>query len=165
MVTTPRLCYKSDNMKSDIRLALIAAATLIAGFLAGCSTNPTVASPPTKVTAEPGKFQPLTDVPVPSGAKLDTDNSVILGGPEHWVGRAVLSVGISMAEATVFYQKQMPSFGWDLITVSQGKVANMTFTRPDRVASMEIEPKTFGGSTVTILMSPREPKAEPPQTK
>ncbi|HUL40284.1 MAG TPA: hypothetical protein VLV32_00015 [Burkholderiales bacterium] len=148
-------------MKSMIRPFLFAAVILAAGFVSGCSGNPTVTSTPTPITGQPSKYQPLTDIPIPSESKLDTENSVILGDPQHWVGRAVLNVNLSMADASVFYQKQMPSFGWELVTVAQGKTTNMTFTRPDRVASMQIEPKTFGGSTVTILMSPRELKEVP----
>jgi len=157
----PDLCYKFGDMKSLIRLILVAAGILLAGFLAGCTSSPTVSSPATKESLEPSKFQPLTDIPIPSGSKLDPDSSLILGDPEHWVGKAVLNVNLSMADATVFYQKQMPSFGWDLVTVTQGKITSMTFTRPERVASMQIEPKTFGGSSVTIIMAPRQPKTEP----
>ncbi len=152
-------------MKNMFRLVYAATAILVAGFLAGCSSNPTLATSATAEIAETGKFQPLTDIPIPSGSKLDTETSLILGGPEHWVGRAVLKTSLAMDEATVFYQNQMPSFSWDLITVTQGKVTNMTFTRADRVASMQIEGKAFGGSTVTILMSPRQPKQEPPKPK
>jgi len=155
------LCYKITHMRSIFRLILVAAGIWLAGFLAGCTSSPMVSSPGTKESLEPSKFEPLTDIPIPSGSKLDPDNSLILGGPENWVGRAVLNVNLSMADATVFYQKQMPSFGWDLVTVTQGKITSMTFTRPERVASLQIEPKTFGGSSVTIIMAPRQPKTEP----
>ncbi len=152
-------------MKNILRLFCVIGTVSLSVFLAGCSGNPTLASPPTKESLEPIKFQPLSDIPVPSGSKLDTETSLILGGPEHWVGRAVLKTSLAMDEATVFYQNQMPSFGWELITVSQGKATYMTFTRADRVASMQIEGKAFGGSMVTILMSPRQPKPEPPKAK
>ena len=148
-------------MKNILLLVYTATAISVAGFLAGCSSNPTLATTTTAENLEPGKFQPLTDIPIPSGAKLDTEPSLILGPPDHWLGRAVLKVGLSANDTTVFYQNQMPSFGWELITVVQGKVSNLTFSRADRVASFQIEGGTLGGSTVTIIMSPRQPKQEP----
>jgi len=148
-------------MKNTI--PFIVAVTVIAAtsLLAGCSSNPTLTTTATAENLEPGKFQPLTDIPIPSGAKLDTEPSLILGPPDHWIGRAVLKVGMPVNDTTVFYQNQVPSFGWELITVVQGKISNLTFSRADRVASFQIEGGTLGGSTVTIIMSPRQPKQEP----
>ena len=159
------LCYKVVSMKNI--LPFILAVTMIAAtsLLVGCSSNPTLATSTASETAEPGKFQPLTDIPIPSGSKLDTEPSLILGPPDHWLGRAVLKVGLSANDATVFYQNQMPSFGWELITVVQGKVSNLTFSKADRIASMQIEGATLSGSTVTIIMSPRQPKQEPSKAK
>ena len=152
-------------MKIISRLIYTAIAISVAGFLAGCSSNPTLATTATPENLETGKFQPLTDIPIPSGAKLDTEPSLILGPPDHWIGRAVLKVGMPANDTTVFYQNQMPSFGWELITVVQGKVSNLTFSRGDRIASMQIEGASFGSSTVTIIMSPRQPKQEPSKAK
>jgi hypothetical protein len=146
---------------------LVYAATVISvgGLLAGCSSNPTLTTTATAENLEPGKFQPLTDIPIPSGAKLDTEPSLILGPPDHWIGRAVLKVGMPANDTTVFYQNQMPSFGWELITVVQGKVSNLTFSKADRIASIQIEGATLSGSIVTIIMSPRQPKQEPAKAK
>ena len=57
----------------------------------------------------------------------------------------------------------MPSFGWELITVVQGKTSNLTFSKADRIASIQIESGTLTGSIVTIIMSPRQPKQELPK--
>ena len=152
-------------MKNILRLVYAATAISVVVFLAGCSSNPTLSTTATPENLEPGKFQPLTDIPIPGGAKLDTDPSLILGPPDHWIGRAVLKVGMPANDTTVFYQNQMPSFGWELITVVQGKVSNLTFSKADRIASMQIEGASFGSSTVTIIMSPRQPKQEPSKAK
>ena len=148
-----------------LRFFYTATAISVVVFLAGCSSNPPLATTVTAENLEPGKFQPLTDIPIPSGAKLDTDPSLILGPPDHWIGRAVLKVSTPANETTVFFQSQMPSFGWELVTVVQGKVFNLTFSKADRIASMQIEGTSFGNSIVTIIMSPRQPKQEPPKPK
>ena len=152
-------------MKIISRLIYTAIAISVAGFLAGCSSNPPLATTVTGENIETGKFQPLTDIPIPSDAKLNTEPSLILGPPDHWIGRAVLKVGMPPNDSVVFYQAQMPSFGWELITVVQGKVSNLTFSKADRVASVQIESATLSGSIVTIIMSPRQPKQEPPKPK
>ncbi|HMK15104.1 MAG TPA: hypothetical protein VK460_08860 [Burkholderiales bacterium] len=151
-------------MKVISRLISAASAVLVAGFLAGCSSNPSLSSTSTAENLEPGKFQPLMDMPIPSDAKLNTEQSLILGPSDHWIGRAVLKVGMPPNDTTVFYQNQMPSFGWDLITVVQGKVSSLTFAKTDRIASVQIESATLTGSVVTIIMSPRQPKQEPPKS-
>lgn len=165
LVVLSGLCYKFNRMKNSRRPTFIVTAIWVVAFLAGCSNNPTLTTSAAAENAEPGKFQPLTDIPIPNGAKLDSDKSLILGPADHWLGRAVLKVGLAANEATVFYQNQMPSFGWELITMAQGKVTNMTFSRADRIASIQIEGETFGGSHATIIMSPRQPKQEPSKTK
>ena len=152
-------------MKNTLPFILAVTIVAVTSILAGCSSNPTLTTTATAETLEPGKFQPLTDIPIPSGAKLDTEPSLILGPPDHWLGRAVLKVSLSANDTTVFYQNQMPSFGWELITVVQGKVSNLTFSKADRIASMQIEGARLSGSTVTIIMSPRQPKQEPAKAK
>jgi hypothetical protein len=150
-------------MKIVPRLVYTATAILVAGYLAGCSQNPVLTTTSAGENLEPGKFQPLTDIPIPSESKLDTEPSLILGPPDHWIGRAVLKVSMPANDTTVFYQNQMPSFGWDLITVVQGKVSSLTFSKGDRIASIQIESATLSGSKVTIIMSPRQPKQELPK--
>ncbi|MGH8743755.1 MAG: hypothetical protein ACREUY_05690 [Burkholderiales bacterium] len=152
-------------MENSRRLAFIVTAIWAGAFLTGCSNNPTLTTSTAAENAEPGKFQPLTDIPIPSGAKLDADKSLILGPADHWMGRAVLKMGLEANEVTVFYQNQMASYGWELVTLAQGKVTNMTFARADRIASIQIESGTFGGSQATIIMSPRQPKQEPAKAR
>ncbi|MGH8750831.1 MAG: hypothetical protein ACREUV_03880 [Burkholderiales bacterium] len=156
IVTLFSLCYKLRGMKNGIHLMALAAVVL-PGFISACSSNPTLATSAPVENTEPGKFQPLTDIPIPAGAKLDTEPSLILGPPDHWLGRAVLKVGISANDTTVFYQNQMPAFGWELITLVQGKINNLTFSKADRIASIQIEAAALGGANVVIIMSPRQP--------
>ena len=107
-------------------------------------------------------FQPITDVPIPEGARLDTDRSLVLGGGDHWTGRLVIAISDSAAEAFGRYARDMPRFGWQHITSVQAEVSILTFARELRVATIQIEGKTLGGSTVTMVMSPRASEADAP---
>ena len=79
---------------------LIAAAALVA--LAACDSGPrlTATSAPAAVEGESSAaFQPITDVPIPDGARLDSERSLVLGGQDNWTGRLVFTIGESSADA------------------------------------------------------------------
>jgi hypothetical protein len=46
--------------------------------------------------------------------------------------------------------------GWNLITALQGKTSGLTFSRGERIATVMIEGSTLSGTSVTILVTPRE---------
>lgn len=145
------------------RTALVPAIFALAALGAGCSNQPVVAPAaggPTSVA--PSNALSVSDVPVPGGAKLDTETSLIMGGQDHWIGRLVISTGLTPTEAFNFYQGKMPSFGWTAITAVQSKISTLTFMRADRVATVQIEPSTLSGSTVSVLVSPRQSGQEVP---
>ena len=135
------------------------AAGLLAGLLvAACGRGPELPSSQAPVGAEPqAAFQPINDVPIPAGARLDTARSLVLGGLDHWTGRLVIMVDESAAEAFSLYQRDMPAFGWQPITVVQAEVSVLSFARAARVATIQIESRTLTGAIVSITMSPREP--------
>ena len=100
-------------------------------------------------------FQPITDIPIPSGTTLDAHNSLILGGGDQWTGRLVLNISQSHSEAFALYTTQMPQFGWDPIASVQSETSLLTFTRGDRATTIEIrEGRAISGCLVRITMTP-----------
>lgn len=135
---------------------LIAAAALVA--LAACDSGPrlTAISAPAEVEGESSAaFQPITDVPIPDGARLDSERSLVLGGQDNWTGRLVFTIGESSADAFARYHQEMQRFGWRLITSVQAESSVLAFSQGDRVATIQIEGRTLSGATVAITMSPR----------
>lgn len=147
-------------------------AFLIAGWtallLAGCSGAST--SLPQTQAGDPGAsvdFQLLTDIPIPSGATMDNDRSLILGDRDRWTGRVVMKLWKSGPEATAFYQQQMPQFGWEPIMAATSGISVMSYTRGDRAATVQVERGSMWGSTVSVIVGPRssmlpaQPMAQP----
>ena len=142
-------------MSARFAIILTAAATLA---LAACEGGPRLAATSAPVSAEgetSAAFQPITDVPIPDGARLDSGRSLVLGGQDNWTGRLVFSVGESSADAFARYHQEMPRFGWRLITSVQAESSVLAFSQADRVATIQIEGRTLSGATVAITMSPR----------
>ena len=120
-------------------------------LIAGCSSNTSL---PQTQAGDPNQapdFQLLTDIPIPSGATMDNDHSIILGERDRWIGRVRIKLWKSSAESAAFYQQQMPAFGWEPIMSATSGVSLMSFTRGDRAATIQIESTTFGSSVLIVV--------------
>ncbi len=149
-----------------------ARAILVAGWtallLAGCAGAST--SLPQTQAGDPGApidFQLLTDIPIPSGATMDNDRSLILGERDRWTGRVVMKLWKTSPEAAAFYQVQMPAFGWEPIMAATSGISVMSYIRGDRAATVQVERGSMWGSTVSVTvgqrssMMPTTPMAAP----
>jgi len=100
--------------------------------------------------------RPVTDIPIPKGATMDTERSLILSSRDRWTGRVVMKVGLSVAKAFAFYQQKMPGFRWAPVMSVQSDISVLAFTREDRAATVQIQPRTLSGSLVTVTIAPRQ---------
>ncbi len=142
-------------MKARFAIVYVAGAMLA---LAACDRGPELAASSAPIQADgeaTAAFQPITDVPIPEGARLDSGRSLVLGGEDNWTGRLVFSIGESSADAFALYHQDMQRFGWRLITSVQAESSVLAFSQGDRVATIQIEGRTLSGATVAITMSPR----------
>lgn len=133
------------------RAALLGLAILL---LAGCNANPSLPQTQTGDPTQPMDFNLLTDIPIPAGATMDNDRSLILGDRDRWTGRVVMKLWKSAAESTNFYQQQMPSFGWEAIMAATSGVSMMSYIRGDRAATVLVE-RSMVGSIVSVTVGPR----------
>lgn len=149
------------------RPALIA---LVAGTglaLAGCQLNPlgnenTVSTSSTaagenrdgKSNAAPA-FSQFSDVPVPANARMDLDKTIILGAEDGWIGRLALDANYPLTEMYAFYEREMPKFAWDRITVVRSSVTTMTYSRGARIATITLQPRGAGAAIIDFTVSPQ----------
>jgi hypothetical protein len=122
--------------------------------LGACNSGPSLPPSSAPQSAAPADQRLVTDIPMPPNAHQDLERSLVLGRLDHWTGRLVFKLGLSPAEAFSFYQRQMPGFGWDYVTAVQSEISVQTFKRGERVATIQIEGRTLGGSLVSIVMAP-----------
>lgn len=141
---------------------VLAACSSMPGSSSSSSSGASSSSGTSSSAKSSSAYQPVSDVPIPAGTKINTDKSVILGQGDKWFGRMVLVTDRPSTQAYTYYQEQMPTFGWEQVTAVQGKTSILTFTRADRAATLEINPGTLSGSEVAITVSPRQSGAAAP---
>lgn len=139
--------------------------TLLLGFMLaftactqGAKLQPTATS---EQSAVEKNFALLTDIPIPANATLDVERSLILGDLDRWTGRIILNVGQAAPQTFALYQSEMSNFGWDPIMSVQAEVSVLSFTRGERAATVQIEGRTLGGSTVSVTVAPRQSGSVP----
>jgi hypothetical protein len=108
---------------------------------------------------QPLNFQLVTDIPIPTGATMDNDRSLILSDRDRWTGRVVMTLSNSANEVTTFYQTQMPNFGWQPVMSVTAETSILTYLRGERAATVQVERRTVYGTTVSVTVAPRQADA------
>ena len=99
--------------------------------------------------------QQFTDIPIPNGARMDLDRTLILGPRETWIGRLVFTSSVATSDLFDFYNRELPRFGWVGITAVRAATSVLSFSRGDRIATVQIGRTTLGGSEVLVTISQR----------
>ena len=101
-------------------------------------------------------MEQLGRMPLPVGTKLRTNESLIFGVGDGWLGRAILELPIDETSSYNYFTEQMPRQGWSLISSVRGKRSLLVFRRGDRSATIELEGSNLfgGGTAASLLMSP-----------
>ncbi len=143
-------------MKAIFKLGLACLALGVAMALSACASGQLTsgsASPELKKAAGSSKQLPITDIPIPAGAKLDAEQSMIMGSQDRWLGRIVIQLEMSPTEVFNHFATGMAQLGWSRTLAVHSRVSNLTFLRADRVALIQIEPASFGGVTVWVTVA------------
>jgi hypothetical protein len=147
--------------------AVLTATAALALALSGCErTTPLAASSrPAEQGAQPGaSFARFNDIPVPAGAAMDLERSLVLGERESWIGRIVMSVELSPDRSYDFFLNEMPRFDWSPITSVRAATSVMTYSRGERVATIQIQARAIGGAQISVTVSPRGKPSPSPMT-
>lgn len=107
-------------------------------------------------------FTRFPDLPMPVKAELNMGKTLVFGTNDAWIGRMVISSSHGSNDMFDFYKQEMPGFGWQEITSVRSETSVMTYTRGQRVATIQIAGTTFKGANVTITVSPKGAEEFPP---
>ncbi len=109
-----------------------------------------------QVGVPPSDASLLGSMPMPQGAKIRADQSVIIGSGDSWVGRVTIDVGRDVTAAYKYFLDGFQAQGWALQSAVRSKNSLLVFTRSGRSATIEFSdtPRIVGGTTVTITMAP-----------
>ena len=94
------------------------------------------------------------DIPLPAGAVIKQQDSLVMGSGNTWMGR--LSVTVSGEPQTVFawFRDNLSGAGWTLTSISFSKLSLLTFTKAERLATVQMQSTNFGGHEVLITVAP-----------
>ncbi len=145
-------------MNSKIYALTVAGLAVTGILLAACENMPGLRASATVPEDTGASDQPrltrFSDIPVPTGAKMNIARSLILGPVDGWVGRLVFNAGANSQTIYQFYAREMPAFDWREITRVRAQVSILTYTRGARTATVQISAATLGGTIVSIIMAP-----------
>lgn len=119
-------------------------------------------------------FSQFQDIPIPPGARMNMDRTLILGTLESWIGRLVLETNHKSAHVFDFFKQRTPEFGWQEVTAVRAATSVLTYTRSNRVLNILITSKTLLGSEAVLTVSPKgsslgstmaPPNSEAPQNR
>ncbi len=147
-------------------LKVSAFALFLSALLGACATS---GDSPSGTPAEVQEVQTqlLGDMPLPQGAKIAGSDSIIIGGGNAWVGRAVVNALQGATDVYAFFQSEYPKAGWTTVSAVKAKSSILVFTKGDRTATVEIVDGSLGGpkSVIVITSSPKNANVIAPTRK
>ncbi len=133
------------------------AAVLVACVAASACTSQVGVAPATGASGPSEtrvSFARFPDLPLPSEAEINLDRTLVFGGSDTWIGRLVITASGDPNNMFDFFKQKLGGYGWQEITSVRAAVSVLTYTRQERVATIQIEGRTLRGSEVTITVSP-----------
>ena len=94
------------------------------------------------------------DVPLPQGAVIKQQDTLVMGSGNTWMGRLSLTVPGEAQPAFAWFRDNLPAAGWTLTSSSFSKLSLLTFTKAERVATVQMQGSNFGGNEVLITVAP-----------
>ena len=142
--------------------ALTMAAMLV---LSGCAQTAAITPSGGAVIGKDGKGKQVStqfsDLPVPKGAKINVDKTVVVGA-KTWFGQLTLDTSHGADVMFNFYSRELPNYGWRRIASIRAPTSILTYERQNRVLYIAIQPSRIRGSEITITVSPKEEPPPPP---
>lgn len=163
--------------RSGVRTARWAGTIIVALSLGACGLDlPNISSPfggststseavkdPEQVPQDAAKndgesqvprFTQFTDIPIPANADVDLNNLLVLGTEDGWIGRLALQTDHDMTDMYAFYEREMPRFGWDQITIIRSAISTLTYSRGARIATITLQSRATGGAQIEFTVAP-----------
>jgi len=133
---------------TTLKYLLVLFAVLVA---VACTSSPTGSDS----TATETKAKQLSgDVPLPPGAVIKQQDTLVMSTASTWLGRISLSVSGEPQAVFTYFKDGMPASGWTLTSSSFSKTSLLTFTKGERVANIQMQGTGFGSNDVLITVAP-----------
>ena len=100
-------------------------------------------------------FAKFKDIPIPDGAIMDMENTIIFGSDEEWFGRLAINPRLSHAETFDFFRYEMPNLNWTEITNVRSTSSVLSYEKDQRILTIQIS-NSYGQTLCLINMSPKK---------
>ena len=107
-----------------------------------------------KSMTEGAAFSQFPGIPVPQGAKIDVNKTLVFGS-SPWYGQLAITTSDSVDEVFDFFQQGLPGYKWETITSVRAQTSILTYSQQNRILTVAIQADRLYGSTVTITVAPR----------
>ena len=131
---------------------LIVLVTILA--IAGCANISGTAVGNDSMVTEATAKQLSGDVTLPPGAVIKQQDTLVMSAANTWMGRISLSVAGDPQAVFAYFRDSLPTTGWTLTSSSFSKTSLLTFTKAERVATVQMQGTNFGGNDVLITVAP-----------
>lgn len=120
-------------------------------LMLGCTTlgNAPIANDST-VSGNTAK-QLAGDVPLPQGAVIKQQDTLVMGSGATWTGRLSLTVAGEPQSVFAYFRDSLPGAGWTLTSSSFSKLSLLTFTKAERIATVQMQSSGFGGGNEVLV--------------
>jgi len=143
-----------------------AIALCLVALACGCAAPGATTDVP--APAQPGQQGPslLGQTQLPPGSRMRTEESLVMGTGDDWLGRLVLETGQDSTGAYQFFLESYPRQGWTLLTATRAKTSLLVFTKQERTATIEVaEGAGFSRGALVTLTVTLKGVAAPPLKK
>ena len=142
-------------------------AVLSASFVTlACTTMGSVQTASQTTVTEATAKQIAGDVPLPQGAVIKQQESLVMGSGTAWTGRLSVTVAGEPQQVFAWFRDGLPGAGWTLTSSSFSKLSLLTFTKADRIANVQMQAGSFGANDVLITVAPAvKPAASAPASR
>jgi len=139
---------------------------LVTFLIVGCSSGGLTAfttSPKNFEESNQSNADLLGDIPLPNGAKILTENSIIIGKGVGWVGRVNLTGLQNPNDIYGFFLTDFPKSGWTILSSTKSKTSIIFATKGDRTCTIEISEGSFTGpkTLISIISTPKNSPITP----
>lgn len=122
-------------------------------ILFGCASDkPTLSG--VDGSAIPPAFARFPDIPFPSEAYIDLDETKALGSGENWIGSLTFKTPYNASNVFDFYVSEMPKLKWIEVATVRAKISQMTYVRNNRAVQILIVIDNGSSAKVTITAIP-----------
>lgn len=136
--------------------ALVCFLAVTTGVLAtGC--NSMTMAPSSTENLDSIQQQLLGDMPLPKGARIDNNQSLILGSGSNWTGRIVLVTPEGPTSVFSFFRDQFPAAGWTGVSSIKAKTSVLVFIKLERTVTVELTDAggLSNGTSVFLTAAPK----------